>query len=110
MNDEYKVLYLPAALDDMRAIYSYIAFSLKAPDTAEKMIKRILENVRSLSSMPNRYVLVDWEPWRSMGIHKLPVEKYIVYYSADENSMTVKVIRVFYGGRNVESIINFKES
>lgn len=31
----YKVIYSPVALDDLRNIYSYIAFILLVPDTAK---------------------------------------------------------------------------
>lgn len=35
MNDIYKVIYSPEALDDIRKIYSHIAFELQVPDTAK---------------------------------------------------------------------------
>lgn len=34
MSDTYSVVYSPEAKDDLREIYSYIAFELEAPDTA----------------------------------------------------------------------------
>ena len=33
MSDGYKVIYSPAAFDDIRKIYSYIEFELQVPDT-----------------------------------------------------------------------------
>ncbi len=102
----YTITYSPVALDDLRGVYSYIAFSLKVPGTAEKQVNRIRKEVRSLISMPNRYALVDWEPWHSMGMHKLPVDNFVVYYLTDANAKVVTVARIFYGGRDIESIIN----
>ena len=37
----YSIIYSPESLDDLRSIYSYIAFSLKSPDTAKNQIDRI---------------------------------------------------------------------
>ena len=35
----------------------------------------------------------------------LPVDNYIVYYLVDNNKGTVSIVRIFYGGRDVEHII-----
>ena len=40
-----------------------------------------------------------------MGVRKMPVENYLVCYLPDEKTRVVKVIRIFYGGRDVEHII-----
>ena len=39
-----------------------------------------------------------------MGMHKLPVDNFVVFYTVDGDSMTVTVIRIVYGGRDIESI------
>ncbi len=105
MTDRFRVIYTPAALDDLRAIYSYIAYELKATQAAINQTNRIREQVRSLDSMPGRYNKVDWEPWASMGMHKLPVDNYVVYYLVEEEQQVVTIIRIFYGGRDVRGII-----
>ena len=53
-----------------------------------------------------RYALVDWEPWHSMKMHQLPVDNFIVYYLVDDEKRAVTVARIFYGGRDIEGIIN----
>ena len=63
MSDGYKVAYSPKALDDIKKIYSYIAFDLQVPDTAQKQVARIRKVIRSLDFMPTRYSLVEWEPY-----------------------------------------------
>lgn len=105
MSDTYSVIYSPEAKDDLREIYSYIAFDLKAPDTAEGQVNRIRKEIRSLDFMPARYAIVDWEPWRSMEMHRVPVDNFVVYYAIDTQNRTVTVIRIFYGGRDVEGIV-----
>lgn len=105
MSDDYSVRYAPEATEDLREIYSYIAFDLRESDTAVKQINRIRKEVRSLNFMPSRYVIVDWEPWKSMGMHKLPVDNFIVFYTVDSESMTVTIIRIVYGGRDMEGIV-----
>ena len=104
MSDSYSVVYSPEALNDLKDIYAYIAQELLVPDTALNQVNRIRKEIRSLDFMPSRYALVDWEPWKSMGMHKVPVDNFAVFYTVDSNSMTVVIIRIVYGGRNIESI------
>lgn len=56
--------------------------------------------------MTASYAMVEWEPWHSMGMHQLPVNSFIVYYLVDEAEEKVTVVRIFYGGRDIEGIIN----
>jgi toxin ParE1/3/4 len=110
MSDAYKVIYSPEALDDIRKIYSYIAFELQVPDTALKQVNRIREAIRSLDFMPMRYSIVDWEPWESMQMHKLPVDNYIVFYLVDSNLYTVTIIRIVYGRQDMKATLNLNDN
>lgn len=105
MSENYSVVYAPKALDDLREIYVYIAFELKVPSTAADQINRIRKEIRSLDIMPMRYALVDWEPWKSMKMHRVPIDNYVVYYTVDTDKFIVTIIRIFYSGQNVEDII-----
>lgn len=106
MSAAYSVSYSPEAIDDLRNIYSYIAFTLLVPETAKKQVNRIRKEVRSLDFMPSRYSLVDWEPWKGMEMHKVPVDNFVIYYTVDDSARTVTVIRIFYGRRDAANIIN----
>lgn len=104
MSDSYKVSYSPQAVEDLKDIYAYIAYDLRERQTAKNQIDRIRKEVRSLDFMPLRYGIVDWEPWKHMGVHKVSVDNFVVFYAADADSKTVMVIRIVYGGRDIESI------
>ena len=97
---------LYSTLPDSSNIYAYIAFTLLVPETAKEQVNRIRKEIRSLYFMPSQYARVEWEPWRSMEMHPLPVDNFVVYYTVDDDTLIVTVIRIFYGGRNVEGIIN----
>ena len=102
---EYNVEYTPAAKDDLKSIYSYIAFHLKERKTARNIVNKIRKQIRELDFSPERYASVDWEPWASMGMRKFPVGNYVVFYLVDNEKHIVTVNRIFYGGRNVQDII-----
>ena len=48
---------------------------LKEPIAAAHFLEDIEKAVLSLDIMPKRVALVEEEPWRSHGIHKLPVKR-----------------------------------
>ena len=105
----YKIIYSPLALDDLRNIYSYISFELKSPDTAAKQVKKIRERIKALNTLPERYSLVDWEPWKSIDMRKIPVSNYTVFYKVDSSELSVTIVRIIYSGRDIEYIINNTE-
>ena len=105
MTEEYQVIYSPAALDDLRNIFTYIAYELLAGQAAQNQTARIRREIRKLDLFPEKHEQVDWEPWASMGMRKMPVDNYVVYYTVDNETKTVTVVRIFYGGRDVEHII-----
>lgn len=108
MSDTYQIIYSPEALDDIRKIYSYIAFELQAPNTALNQVNRIRKEIRSLDFMPMRYSIVDWEPWQSMQMNKVPVDNYVIFYLVDSNNYTVAIIRIVYGGQDIEGSVKSK--
>ena len=109
MTENYTVSYSGDALNDLREIYTYIANELLVPETSAAQVGRIRKEVRSLDFMPARYALVEWEPWHSMGMYQFPVNNFIVYYLVDDEAGTVTVVRIFYGGRDIEGIVNSHE-
>lgn len=106
MSSTYNIVYSQEAINDIRKIYTYIAYKLQVLYIASNQINRIKKEIHSLSDMPMRYTIVDWEPWKSMHMHKLPVNDYNIFYIANTNTMTVTIIRIVYCGQDIENIIN----
>lgn len=100
----YRVEYSQEALVDIKSIYTYISQILHAPLTARRQVNRIRKEIRDLEAFPTRYVLVEWELWASMKMHRLPIDNYVVFYLVNEQAMAVKIVRIVYGGRNLEDL------
>ena len=90
----------------MRDIYEYIAYELLVPETAAGQTERIMKAIRSLEQMRMRHRLYEEEPWHSQGLRVLPVDNYLVFYLTDETSATVNIIRIMYGGRDIDKQLN----
>lgn len=106
MTENYNVIYSPDAKEDLKSLYRYIAFNLVEPAIAEKQVNRIRKSIKKLNRFPQKHQEVSWEPWSSMGMKYVPVDNYVVYYLVNDDSRLVTIVRIFYGGRNVEDIIS----
>ena len=54
--------------------------------------------------MPDRHVRVNWEPWQSLEMRKMPVDHYLVFYRVEHTTKTVTIVRILYAGRDIPSI------
>ena len=101
----YLIIYSDEALQDLREIFEYIAGELREPAIAAAQINRIREQVRSLGHFPARNKKVAWEPWSSIGMRQMPVDNFIAFYTINNDTSAVNVVRVFYGKRDVQSYV-----
>ena len=60
-----------------------------------------MKEIRSLNEMPQGHRLYESEPWHSRGLRILPVNNYLIFYIANEETTIVTVIRIIYGGRDI---------
>ena len=102
----FHVAYSAEARQDLRDIYEYIVYELLVSETAAGQTERIMKAIRSLEQMPMRHRLYEEEPWHSQGLRVLPADNYLVFYLPDENSATVNIIRIMYGGRDIDKQLN----
>lgn len=98
---KWKIKYSAQALADLKTIFEYIAFELLVPDTARGQVKRIMDSVDKLGEMPMMYKIYENEPWKSKGLRFFPADNYVVLYPPKENLQTVNVVRIIYGGRDI---------
>lgn len=100
MEETYIVKVTDFATGQLLEIRNYIANVLGEPTTAKRFLEMLEGEISSLDHFPNRVSLTDEEPWRSYGIHKMPVKNFIVYFWVDEVNRKVQVTAVVYGRRN----------
>jgi toxin ParE1/3/4 len=105
----WKVNYTEDAEQDLQSIFDYISDVLLEPVTAANQTNRIMDAADSLDHMPLRYRLYDKEPWRSRGLRVMPVDNYLVFYLPDETKKIVAIIRIMYGGRDIDKHLNVTE-
>ena len=97
----YDIVISDQAEIDLRGIFEYIAFELQAPENASGQLDRL-----EACHMPKRYRQYELEPWKSRGLRVAPVDNYLVLYIPDDDTQVVTIIRVMYGGRDVNTQLN----
>lgn len=100
---KWSIYYAEKASDDLRAIYEYIAYDLSSPIAAAKQVDRIMRAIEGLDTNPMGLPLYKNEPWRSRGLRFVPVNNYMIFFFVCENEGSVKIIRIMYGGRNIDA-------
>lgn len=98
--DRYQVRMTGHAIEQVRETVRYISFTLQAPDTALQWAARLEAAMASLDHMPARFPRTPEEPWHTEGIHRMPVENFLVYYWINEGRQTVWITAVLYVRRD----------
>jgi len=102
---QYEIIITPAAENDLQEIFRYIT-ELLEPQTAINLCDRIGKEILKLDTMSDRHPPYKKEPWCSRGLRFLPVGNFLVFYITRMSDCTVHVLRVMYGGRNVEDSLD----
>lgn len=102
--EDYKVYIDASAEQDLFSIVSYISDTLKEPVTAKRIYTSIKERIRSLRQMPERYNIVRDEPFARLGVRKLFIENFTVFYFISDKR-EVHVFRVLYNRREWQNIL-----
>lgn len=98
----YDVVISNQAETDLRGIFEYIAFTLQERQTASEQLGRLEKSIKSLEQMPRRFRAYGKEPWHNRGLRIMPVDHYLVFYIPDDNRQSVSIVRVMYGGRDID--------
>ncbi len=95
---EYKVEYSKESKEDLIRIKQYIKYNLQEPETANRLISKIKKSIKSLTSNPEIYTVIDDDIIRKLEIRKQIVDNYIVFYRIKNEN--IEIVRIMYGRRN----------
>ena len=101
----YEVKPTRQAEEQMREIAWHIAVELENPDAAENLMDDFGEELKKLGKNPEKHSPVDEEPWRSEGVRKIKVKRFLVYFWIDTENAAVQIIGVVYEGRDQKKFL-----
>jgi toxin ParE1/3/4 len=97
MPDAYRIRITPQALANLEEIFEFI--QRDSPQNARAMIRRLLDSIDDLRTLPHRYAVPRRRAARNRTVRSMPVRPYLVRYRIDEKSKAVFVLRIRHGAR-----------
>ncbi len=113
MNEkQYKVIVTPFAETALQEYSDYLRLELVSDQAADNWIDLFEREAKSLAYMPEKFPLVEKEPWHSEGIHYHPVKSINIYFWINEERGKVYITdvvnqRMNQDKRLIESILSF---
>ena len=107
---KYSIVLTETAQADLSAIFRYIAVDLQSVQNANTQLSRIEKAIASLDQMPERYRVYDRKNWRERNMRIMPVDNYLVFYVPTYDDTTVTVMRIMYGGRDIDRQLEMLET
>lgn len=101
----YQILITRSAATDLWRIIEFVAKQSLEPALAQQLFDRIKNAIMGLDQMPTRYTLVTNDHLAALGIRKLAIDKYLVFYRVSESDKSVYVLRILHGRRDWEQLL-----
>jgi len=103
---EYDVYLMPDAINDLEQIYNYIAEQSGFRKRAWLYMEKLYHKCQEFRTAPirgqQRNDLMD-------GLRIYPLDKRsVAAFLVDEKNLTVKILNIFYGGRDYEALLSLK--
>ena len=101
----YKLEFLPVAKNDMLEIVKYISNELKNPTAASKLAEEFISSAEKVCDFP--YSNNVYTPIKPLGLEyrRIIVDNYLMFYTVNEQTKTVTIMRVIYARRNISEQI-----
>lgn len=96
--EKYNIEYSKESKEDLVGIKQYIKYNLQEPETAQKLISKIRNEINNLKYNPNSYSIIDDDLLKKLEIRKFIVDNYIIFYRIKSDN--IEIVRVMYGRRN----------
>lgn len=99
---DYKIIIITEAKYDLRNIFYYYSFKFQNDHYAMKIYKKLVDSIKSLSYMPERYRLYDEITHTDIALRVMIVDKYKVFYHVDKVKKVVTIYHIFSSKSNIE--------
>ncbi|HLQ98620.1 MAG TPA: type II toxin-antitoxin system RelE/ParE family toxin [Candidatus Dormibacteraeota bacterium] len=96
----FQVIITEPAEQDLHTVINYISKELHNPLAAKKLLRNIKLKVELLKTYPKRFPLVRDKVLALKNIRKIPIDHYLIFYTVDESTKQVTIVRILYAKRN----------
>ena len=102
----YSIIVAEKAKKDIIDIFEYITFELYAPQAAANLINKLETAIKSLETMPFRFIKYANKNPKLKDIRMMSVDNFLVFYCPNKEDGIVNVFRVIYSGRDIDEVLD----
>lgn len=101
----YKLQYLQTAINDMNGIVGYISNNLNNRTSALNLANEFIRESNNILTFP--YGNPEYIPINKTKnkYHRAKFKKFFIYYTIDETTKTIIIVRVLHHKQNINKII-----
>ena len=100
MPNRYKVIINFKAKRQLEDIVRYMKNEYYSSWSIESFLKSIEKTNEQLMKSPKLYALVIDEPWHSMGVRRILIRGYFIYYIVDDEECIVRIYGIVHSRMN----------
>ncbi len=104
MDFKYSYKFTEKAEHDLDEILKYIKEDLFNKSVASAFLERVFGSIDNIRNFPLSDMLVENDFLPSVGIRRVVIDNYIMYYFFAEKVKEVTIVRIVYGKRNLDEI------
>ncbi|MBR1461753.1 type II toxin-antitoxin system RelE/ParE family toxin [bacterium] len=101
----YKINITDNAAADLYQIYDYIEKVLFAPKAAENLYNDIMDMIKSLGEMPERYREYDSDRFAGKNLRFVNVKNYDILYMVNNQTKQVDIVMIAYAPSDISNKI-----
>ena len=101
----YNIITTDLAKDTLRNIVIYISANLANKQAASDFLDEVNLSYNNLASTPFMYSMCKNLRLKKLGYHRVIIKNYIMVYRISEETETVFILGLFYGGSLYEKIL-----
>ncbi len=102
----YTVKLTRQAEEQMREIAWYITVELSNPDAADSLMEKLDNLLEKIGINPEKYPLVDEEPWGLEGVRWTKIGHYLVYFWIDIENGAVQITGMVHEKRDQKRFLD----
>ena len=99
----YSIIYNSDAILDLMYIKAYIKYYKQNPKLADAVEQSIKQAIKLLDFSPKQYAVIG-KTKGNQEVRRMPVKKYNVYYSVDDQVNVVTIYNIVYSGVDINQI------
>ena len=102
MESNFNIHYSEDFEEDLRGIYTHVAYNLQNPLAASELVNRIISVAEALRIFPKIHRVRRKKSGKEIRI--TIAKNFNILYSVDDGKNVVNILRALYGRRNIDSL------